>query len=199
MEPNGYKYSLCDLISRYPLHPFSRCDLANMECQNENEPPIQCPTKRRISFDIAKSFDGWLREVEVQDEACMEQSATDYVMELNRKKSIRKATEEDCYFEGYTDAQELQLGLFQAAEEVTSSSQDTLGLVDPRPSSPLSVLVPNSSSPVRPNQVIKPLSKSERLERAVTAVKEGASAQQATVLYGVNRGTVKKRTEGAQS
>lgn len=93
---------------------------------------------------------------------------------------------------------ELQNGLFEDAEGFTSSNQETLSLVDLRPSSPLSAVVP-SSSPIRVSRFIKPLSKMERLERAVTAVKEGASARQAAGLCGVNRRTIRKRTESARS
>ena len=157
-------------------------------------PQIQTPS----DIDIEGSFAGWLKQVEVQDQACIEQSLQDHVTKLNRAKAIRKATEEDCYYEGYADAHELQSGLRQEAKEYTASSQDTLQLADPRPSSPLSV-IPNSSSPIRALKVIKPLPKVERLERAVAAVKEGASARQSAHVYGVNRNTIHQRTEGSQS
>ena len=66
-------------------------------------PQIHTPS----DINIKDSFTDWLKQVEVQDQACIEQSLQDHVIKLNRAKTIHKATEEDCYYEDYADAHEL--------------------------------------------------------------------------------------------
>lgn len=85
----------------------------------------------------------------------------------------------------------------EAANE--SSLLDCIG--DPesfppsRPSSPLSTNLASvlGSSPLK---LLKALPKSERIAKAMTAVREGSSIREAAVIYGVNRQTVANRISG---
>ena len=74
-----------------------------------------------LDINIKGSFTGWLKQVEVQDQACIEQLLQDHVIKLNRVKTICKATEKDCYYEDYVNAHELQSELHTAVKEGASA------------------------------------------------------------------------------
>ena len=130
------------------------------------------------------------------EQAEMEHMRINKEAEDSREDAIANATEQDAWFQGFVDAQDIKTLkelITQEADKIVRENLETLHLEDERPSSPLSE--PPSEPPASPIiRVIKPLSKLEHLDHAVEAVREGnMTVRKASILYSISKSTLKHR------